>query len=68
MALICCGDCGYWDPIVPDEAGLCRRRPPVGARIPADDELNHGFEIGYWPLTYADDWCGDAVRDPRRAV
>jgi hypothetical protein len=55
-----CMTCRYWEHPSdfpheinnPDQImGLCRRNPP----IPADPKSR----FGVWPITEADDWCGE---------
>jgi hypothetical protein len=55
-----CDKCRFWD----DDVGFgndrpCHRMPPVmmwgeeGKKVPVDPHY------GMWPLTSADDWCGE---------
>lgn len=57
-----CETCRFWHPPrlwKNDEAGLCRRYPPVarGTWHP-DDELSI-YESTFYPLTADVEWCGE---------
>jgi hypothetical protein len=45
-----CEHCRYWG------EHRCRLNPPV--LHPTIDFRMGGGEVGYWPTTEADDWCG----------
>lgn len=47
-----CQNCKFWDVGKRGNRGLmrCRRYPPPGTDSPNAD---------YWPMTLADDWCGE---------
>lgn len=52
-----CSSCAYWDRLPPerdmeDDAGLCRRYPPVVL-------LDDGEPFTIWPLTDDADMCGE---------
>jgi hypothetical protein len=50
MLNVSCASCVFWDPLEPGAKwGDCR------ARCPTPDPNG----IGQWPMTDADDWCGD---------
>ena len=46
-----CEMCRYWDPLLDESSGWCRERSPMVSGDP-------GESLG-WPLTGADDWCGN---------
>jgi hypothetical protein len=52
-----CRDCRYW---VPGswKNGLCRRKAPV----PVPLSFFPYYRAPSWPVTKADDFCGEAVR------
>lgn len=57
-----CCDCRFWDHINDDIGGFCRRHAPR----PTPEKLlmdRDGNVIRYvhFPLTAADDWCGELV-------
>lgn len=58
MQIVVCGDCAYWERNG-DGTGECRRRTP--AFIDVDDG-----NCRVWPMTFDDDWCGDAQLAPPR--
>ena len=60
-----CDACRFWE-VMDDEPleepdnreGLCKRHPPVPVALP--DVVTGDWEVmGRWPLTIADDWCGE---------
>lgn len=64
-----CASCDFWmfhgdkaRVIVTADRGECRRHSPI--RIKRGD--NEDFRE--WPVTYADDWCGDYQRHPTRRL
>jgi hypothetical protein len=67
-----CGNCYYWDgfPRGTDLgnvlSGFCRRHAPSPSytRSITYEDLEKGWHLHeprvvYWPLTFADRWCGD---------
>jgi len=55
-----CSQCRFWRQRGPEGGeGECRRYPP---------QLSHDDGRGSWPITLANDWCGDfaPLADARR--
>jgi hypothetical protein len=50
-----CSACAFWNPLE-DGHGECRRHAPQTVAFEVDDEMQ--FETMF-PVTAADDWCGD---------
>lgn len=50
-----CVDCAYWDACSPPD-GRCRRHAPAAA---AGDQTGETGSTASWPLTLAQDWCGE---------
>jgi hypothetical protein len=50
-----CEACAFWNPME-DSHGECRRHAPQTVAFEVDDEVK--FE-SMFPVTAADDWCGD---------
>lgn len=57
-----CEGCMFWKEIS-GYSGMCRRYPPTIPPKEIDDR-----EEGYWsfPMTMADDWCGEFHKSERR--
>jgi len=57
-----CSNCRFWRLFDPeeDERGQCRRHAPAAQLMDAAGcNSNRDFAARVWPVTYADDWCGD---------
>ncbi len=54
-----CAQCVHWDPASPVE-GRCRRNAPGAHAHPiARDSAEDKTPAAVWPLTLAQDWCGE---------
>jgi hypothetical protein len=53
-----CNACRYWKP-ASSGLGKCRRSPPA---VVSGINVTHAGLGGTWPLTYADQWCGEFAR------
>lgn len=51
-----CSGCRFWDRRQNADLGLCRRRAPLPG-LPRTSGLD--AERALWPLTVADDFCGE---------
>lgn len=54
-----CETCKWWDDEPDNERdGKCRRHTPtIEPYILEQDQFEYPW--GTWPMTYADDWCGE---------
>lgn len=70
-----CDQCRWWDKADDAEedvegpdvvAGKCKRRCPQTMDTAAG-HLNDGLDLawGYWPMTFAADWCGEFQPTPK---
>ncbi len=53
-----CADCKFWN------AGECRRFPPTLHKTgePAEADPGQGVILkSFWPVTRAEDWCGEVT-------
>ncbi len=59
-----CENCVFWEPIFDEDGrysptGFCRK----GAPVPVPQPMKGAAEFrGVWPVTDADDWCGEFKR------
>lgn len=65
-----CEFCKFW--VVHGKGfGVCKRFAPravIGRAMPDWDDLEEGvsdWHVPSWPVTYADDFCGDWVSKPK---
>lgn len=47
-----CGGCLFWKADDDKQTGLCRRMPPQIKWV-------EGEPLGFWPITFCDEWCGE---------
>ena len=54
-----CERCVFWDRMN-DHVGECRRYPPrIGPNDEPDGPDTMGPHTAVWPITFADEWCGE---------
>ena len=55
-----CETCRFWDRSVLDTVGFgaCRRFPPIHLECEVFDE-GGSANVGEWPDTLSEDWCGE---------
>jgi hypothetical protein len=53
MAIVPCQHCTFWEHISSSSEGRCRRHAPAFAEVIND--------VAHWPLTHAEDSCGEGV-------
>lgn len=54
-----CDTCKFWEHDEDDDEGWCRRRAPRPYRIPLDEDGSLHITRAMWPLTDANQWCGE---------
>lgn len=66
-----CADCRFWRELVAgqipdggyeitvDGSGLCRRLPP--GRGGNHEDSSDAANAAAWPVTWAEDWCGEHI-------
>lgn len=63
-----CKACAFWHSLdmattgVENDGGECRRRAPSPAAQPEDDYTS---PYAAWPITFAEEWCGEWERKAR---
>lgn len=67
-----CANCIYWDGDPGEPVGRCRRNAPTlvsyarQVEVPAGEETDPvGHQVGVFPITDEDDWCGKFQAAPR---
>ena len=67
MPQFCCSCCRFWDRVhTESDVGHCRRHPPQVSEIELIDDVPPAIEILHdWPLTVANNWCGDFMSRSR---
>jgi len=53
-----CDECKWWESSVGEE-GFCRRNAPIPMGVFDKSAFAHGEIRGMWPMSNADDWCGE---------